>query len=126
MAFSNPFAVTAAEIAALNEHQLVIFANLLIWAEGKKLGVPAADVKISLRIHDPDGGADAETDTGELAQVGQHLRLHERLAQAGVGGISLGPRSPSMRSRSSPTARPSLRGAEGLGLGEQRLSRRSR
>jgi hypothetical protein len=57
----QPFQVDANEMARLNEHELVRLVNRLIWHEGRMLRLPVEAVSITLRIHDPDGGADAIT-----------------------------------------------------------------
>src|SRR6266508_3952092 len=62
-----PFQVDADEIARLNEHQLVRLVNRLIWHEARRLRLPVEEVRITLRIHDPDGGADAITRAEEEA-----------------------------------------------------------
>ncbi|SRR6266508_15405 len=53
----QPFQVDANEVAPLNEHELVRLVNRLIWHEGRRLRLPFEAVRITLRIHDPDGGA---------------------------------------------------------------------
>ncbi len=59
---ASAFEVVAKDITASSEEQLVELCNLLIWEDAMSAHMPSERVKITLRIHDPDGGIDAFTD----------------------------------------------------------------
>src|SRR6266508_4399986 len=75
----SAFEITPREIENLSELDLVRLVNLLIRDEGRRLQLPPTNVKTSLRISDPDGGADAITDAGE--REGPHLEDGDRVWQ---------------------------------------------
>src|SRR2546429_455725 len=68
---SSPFRITPSNIAELTEVGLVALLNHLLWDEGRRLNLPPNALKLSLRIQEPDGGADAITDP--LGKTAPHL-----------------------------------------------------
>ncbi len=58
---TNPFEVTPKRIEDLSEGEFVALVNRLIWDDARRLGLAPNDVRISMRIDDPDQGADAIT-----------------------------------------------------------------
>ena len=75
----SPFELHAGAIEALREDDLVRLVNTLIWDEGRRLGVPATAIRVTLRTKDPDGGIDALTDVG--ARDSRYLRSGEMVWQ---------------------------------------------
>jgi hypothetical protein len=65
VSFVNVFQLTHQEIQALHELDLVRLVNRLLWHEGWRERIPPSEIRISLRINDPDGGVDALTNASE-------------------------------------------------------------
>jgi hypothetical protein len=63
---ASAFEVTAKQVADLpHEFAFVELVNRLIWDECQKRHLPAEAARLTLRIHDPDGGADAVVDAAD-------------------------------------------------------------
>src|SRR4029078_8009275 len=66
-----PFEMTHGAIVRLDEKPLVSLCNRLVWNDARRAGVPPQNILISLRTKAPDGGIDADTDSGALQ--GEHV-----------------------------------------------------
>src|SRR5919197_6547142 len=67
----SPFEIGPDEVEVLSDVELVRLVNRLSQDEGRRLELPPNEVLTTLRIDDPDGGADALTDMG--TKVGRFL-----------------------------------------------------